>query len=248
LLLHGLGHSSTAWLRTMRAFSRSHRVLAPDLPGHGRSGSPEASYDPGFFARIALRFVERLDLGQVDAIGSSLGALALALGALERPATFRKIALANPVGFTDAPRPPLDDALLAAIGLWLSFPRTRALVRAGYAAGFYGQNAVDDESVNEIVTRARSENSMRAARCTLRELFHFSKHLNALHARLSKVQSPVLVVWGKNDPVLPVKDVEIARRVLPTPRIEVLDRCGHLPHIERPAAFSAVVLEFLDAG
>ena len=59
---------------------------------------------------------------------------------------------------------------------------------------------------------------------------------------------PAMIVWGRNDPVLPVKDVEIARRVLPGSRIEVLDRCGHCPHVERSEAFCALVLDFLNAA
>jgi pimeloyl-ACP methyl ester carboxylesterase len=55
-------------------------------------------------------------------------------------------------------------------------------------------------------------------------------------------------MWGKNDQVLPSKGAEIARRVLPAPRIEVLERCGHFPHIERSEAFCALVLGFLNAA
>lgn len=248
LLAHGLGHSSTAWRRTISAFASSHRALAPDFPGHGRSASPNEPYDPPYFGRFVLEFIAQRKLGRVDAVGSSLGGLALLLAALEKPEAFRKLVLADPVGFTKPPVPPLGDAVLAIFGLWLSFPRTRALIRAGYAASFYDSSSVDEASVTEIVERRVSEPRLRAARCTLRELFHFSKHLEALHARLAHLKPPVLVIWGKNDPVLPVKDAEVARRVLPAARIELLDQCGHLPHIERPVAFNALALEFLNAA
>ena len=248
LLLHGVGHSSTAWIRSLATLSRHYRVIAPDLPGHGRGSVPEAQYDPAFFCGFVLSFCDALGLRHIDAVGNSLGGLVSMLAALERPKMFRRLVLASPLGFTKPPVPPLDDAMLHIIGLWLSFPRTRALVRAGYAVGFFDQNLLDEESVDEIAARARSQPRMDAARRTLREIFHFSKHLDTFHRRLPALLQPTLVVWGQNDPVLPVKDAEIARQVLDGSRIEVLERCGHSPHIERSEAFCALVLEFLSAS
>jgi pimeloyl-ACP methyl ester carboxylesterase len=248
VLLHGVGHSSTGWLRSIPALARRHRVIAVDLPGHGRSASPPAIYDPPYFARFVQEFIAKLRLGTVDAAGNSLGGLTALLAALEQPGMFRRVVLADPLGFTKPPVPPLDDAVLHIIGLWLSFPRTRALIRAGYAANFFDAKQLDEASVDEITSHLTDAERMSAARHTLREIFHYSKHLESLHERLARLASPSFVIWGKNDPVLPVKDVEVARRVLPAPRIEVLDRCGHCPHIERSEAFCALVLDFLDAA
>jgi len=248
VLLHGVGHSSTGWLRSIPVLARRHRVIAPDLPGHGRSASPPARYDPPYFARFTLEFIAKLGLGSVDAVGNSLGGLTALLAALEQPGAFRRLVLADPLGFTKPPVPPLDDAVLHIIGLWLSFPRTRALIRAGYSANFFDAKTLDEASVDEITSHLTDASRMSAARHTLREIFHYSKHLEPLHERLAQLASPSFVIWGKNDPVLPVKDVDVARRVLPAPRIEVLDRCGHCPHIERSEAFCALVLDFLDAA
>jgi pimeloyl-ACP methyl ester carboxylesterase len=247
LLLHGVGHSSTAWLRSLPILGIRHRAIAPDFPGVGQSDVPDARFDPAFFARFALDFLGALGLERVDVAGNSLGGLTAMLAALDRPAVFRRLIAVDPLGFTIPPVPPLDDAVLTIIGLWLSFPRTRALVRAGYASGFFDPRLIDEASVDEIADRAQNQPRMDAARKTLREIFHFSKHLDAFHRRLMALPQPAMIVWGANDPVLPVKDVEIARRVLPRSRIEVLDRCGHCPHIERSEAFCALVLDFLNA-
>lgn len=248
LLIHGIGHSSTAWMRSLPALANRHRVIAVDLPGHGPGHVNGDPYDFAFFTRSVLAFCEALDLDRVDVVGSSLGGLLAMLAALERPSLFRKLVLVSPLGFTKPPVPPLDDAVLHLIGLWLSFPRTRALVRAGYAAGFFDASQVDEASVDELASRAQSQPRLDAARRTLREIFHYSKRLEKLHERLPELHHPTLVIWGKNDPVLPAKDVEIARRVLPSPRIEVFERCGHSPHIEQSEAFCALVLEFLTAA
>src|ERR1700680_1873819 len=246
LLIHGLGHSSTAWLRSIPRLEERYHVFAPDLPGYGQSAAPDVRYDPTFFGRFVIGFVSALGLDRVDAAGNSVGGLALLLAALERPHAIRRLVLADPLGFTKPPVPPLNEAVLTIIGLWLSFPRTSALIRAGYATSFFDPRQVDDASVDEIVSRLGSKPRLKAARRTVSEIFHYSRRLGPLHERLAHLAPPVLVVWGKNDPVLPSKDAEIARRVLPAPRIEVLARCGHFPHIEQSEAFCALALEFLN--
>lgn len=248
LLLHGFGHSSTAWLRTIPMFCMHHRTLAPDFPGYGLSSIVVAPYDPPYFAKFLIDFIEGLELSSVDVVGNSLGGLISLLAALDRPDLFRKIVLVDPTGFTSGPIPPLDDALLALMVFWLSLPRSRALIRAGYATGFFDAGHVDEESVTEIVARSARSEALHVSSRTLHEMFHFSRHLARFHARLATLKPPTLVVWGKSDPVLPVKDAQTARRVLPAPRIEVLERCGHLPHIELPTPFSSLVLNFLDAA
>jgi pimeloyl-ACP methyl ester carboxylesterase len=248
LLVQGLGHSSTAWLRTIPTFARTHRVLAPDMPGFGRSDAPDVAYDPPYFARFILDFVTALELGPVDAVGNSLGGVAIALAALDQPSVFRSVVLVDPIGFTVPPTPPLDKVMLAFTALWMSLPRTRPLIRAGYAAGFFDPTTLDEATVDEIEVRATSERARHVARKSLRAIFHFSKHLEQFHARLSGLKPRTLVVWGKNDLVLPSKDIEVVRRVFPQARIDVLDRCGHFPHIEQPEALSRLVLDFLNAA
>jgi pimeloyl-ACP methyl ester carboxylesterase len=249
LLLHGFGHSSTSWLRTLPLLSGQHQVFAPDLPDFNRLTGPSALSNPRYFATALIGFIEQLGLGRVHLAGSSLGGLVALIAAVERPDLIGKVVLANPAGFTKPPKPPLDEAVLAIISFWLTLPRPRQLVRAAYEAGFFDRSRADDETVEELVARVQlPEPSITHRSRILHDLFRFCRELDHFHSRLSALASPTLVVWGKNDPLLPVKDVEVVRRVLPSPRIEVLDRCGHLPHIEHPEAFSSLVLDFLETA
>jgi pimeloyl-ACP methyl ester carboxylesterase len=249
VLVHGFGHSSTAWLRTFGVFAGHHRTIAPDLPDFNRNSGPAGASSPSYFAKVLTQFVERLKLREVHLVGSSLGGLVALIAALERPDLFGKLILANPAGFTRPPIPPLDEAVLAFLTFWLSLPRTKALVRAAYETAFYDRTRADDATVHELMERAQLPDPATQHRSRiLHDLFRFSRQLDAFHARLSALAAPTLVVWGKNDPLLPSKDVEIARRVLPGPRIELLERCGHLPQIEHPEVFSSLVLDFLNAA
>ncbi len=248
VLLHGLGHSSTAWLRTLPLFAAKHHAFAPDFPGHGRSPVARRKPDPAFYASIVEGFVTALAAGPVDAIGNSFGGLALLLAALDRPVLFRRLVLTDPAGFTLAPRPPLDDAVLALVGLWLSLPPTRALVRTGYAAAFYDSKQIDEASVEGAMQRRSNPELVRAGRETLHEVVRFSRDLGEFHRRLTNLPHPILLVWGKKDPILPARDAEVAQRVLPHVRTVLVERCGHLPHVERPAEFAHLVMEFLGSA
>lgn len=249
LLVHGLGHSAVSWHRNLDALSSKFRVLALDLPGYGLSACPpDAAYDPPFFASIVTSFLRQIGVDNVNAVGCSAGGLAVLLAALENPDLFRRIVLVDSVGFTPAPGNLWGDALLNTIGLWLSLPRARPLIKFWYGVGFYDAAAIDEETVSEIYGRRVHSASMRASRRALTEFFKFSRNLQPLHDRLPQLKTPVLVIWGKNDRMFPVKDTQVAKRLMPATRIEWLDRCGHCPQLEQPAAFNSLVLDFLKAS
>jgi pimeloyl-ACP methyl ester carboxylesterase len=65
-------------------------------------------------------------------------------------------------------------------------------------------------------------------------------------AQAARYQGPVLVVWGRQDAVLPVTDAADAREVLPQAQVRLIDDCGHLPMIEKTDEFLAALLPFLD--
>jgi pimeloyl-ACP methyl ester carboxylesterase len=247
ILVHGFGHSSTSWLRAMPMLADHYRTIAPDLPDFNRTTGPEAYSSPKYFATVLTRFIERLKLDRVHLAGSSLGGLVSLLVALDTPELVDKIVLANPAGFTRPPRPPLDDAVIAFLTFWLSLPRPRPIVRAAYETAFFDRSRADEGTIEELIERENLPEQTKKSRArVLHELFRFSRHLDHFHERLGGLDTPTLLIWGRNDPLLPAKDVDVARRVLPRLRIELFERCGHLPQIEQPERFSSLVLDFLE--
>src|SRR5262249_39058692 len=73
VLLHGINDSHRTWGRVVPALAATRRVLVPDLPGHGLSGRPDASYDLYWYAQVIARWLEHLELSQVDLVGHSFG-------------------------------------------------------------------------------------------------------------------------------------------------------------------------------
>src|SRR5262245_27847740 len=98
LLLHGLSATHHNWEHTIPAFADRWRVIAPDLPGHGQSGKPDAPYTIDFFAGVIRSLGRALGLGEAVVIGNSLGGqIAVELG-LTYPAWTRALVLAAPAG------------------------------------------------------------------------------------------------------------------------------------------------------
>jgi 4,5:9,10-diseco-3-hydroxy-5,9,17-trioxoandrosta-1(10),2-diene-4-oate hydrolase len=246
LLLHGLGQSSTAWLRSIDRLAQRVRTIALDFPGFGGSDAPvDATYDPSFFARTLDAFASERFPHPVDAIGHSAGGLTLLLDALAHPDRYGKLVLVDPAGFTPAPDNVLGSAATSLFRLLVAMPRNRALTRALYSTAFFDARALDEETVDELVRRGENAGAKNASKRAFTGFFDFCRRLEPFHRALADLRPPALVIWGSDDRLFRSSDATVAERVLRHVRIERFDRCGHCPHIENPERFADVVLEFL---
>src|SRR5439155_1404790 len=98
ILLHGLTATHFSWEHTIPAFADRWRVIAPDLPGHGRSEKPDAPYTIDFYAGVIRSLARALDVDEALVVGNSLGGqIAVELG-LGYPRFTRALVLAAPAG------------------------------------------------------------------------------------------------------------------------------------------------------
>lgn len=240
LLVHGLTASHAVWEPTLAAFADRWRVIALDLPGHGESDKPDAPYTVDFFAGMVRSLARELGVRDAAVAGSSLGGqVALELAAWY-PTFTRALILAAPaVGYSAAMRP-VGQALQM-----LSGPR---VLRASLTQ-FFQQNFRDRTRIGHVTRRRILEERLAApdfhafARAVARSL---GGVLTADAQPLERVTQPVLVVWGREDRLVPLKRSERLLRRLPHARLHVLDQCGHLPMLEQPAAFNRAVEGFLN--
>ncbi len=239
LLMHGLTASHAVWEPTIPAFAAEWRVIAPDLPGHGESDKPDAPYTIDFFAGMVRSLARELDVREAVVAGSSLGGqVALELAAWY-PTFTRALVLAAPaVGYSVAMRR-VGQALQVLTG-----PR---VLRASLAQ-FFQQNFHDRTRIGHATRRRILEERLAApdfpafARAVARSL---GGVLTADSQPLERVTQPVLVLWGREDRLVPLKRSERLLRRIPHARLHVLERCGHLPMLEQPAAFNRAVAGFL---
>lgn len=240
ILLHGLSATHANWEHTIPAFAGRWRVVAPDLPGHGSSGKPDAPYTIDFYAGVIRSLGRQLGLSDAVVVGNSLGGQIAIELALSYPAWTRALVLAAPAGaFGPLSLRALGWALGAATRpgvLRLTLPRT--LERCFY-----------DRAQPGLDMRRR----LLAERLSAPDYPHFARAVSrslagALHGSgqaLHRLTQPTLVVWGRDDRVLPFWGSRWLMRAVPHARFAALDRCGHLPMLEQPAEFNRLTADFL---
>lgn len=253
LLLHGYEQSATSWRWVIPALARTHRVLALSLPGHGDTDPAVGGYAPGRdLAPFVAGFLEALAVGSFDVVGNSVGgAVALRL-ALAEPRRVRTLTLVSSAGLGRDVNPLLVLAGLPVMGelaiLISRVPGGDLLRTTMSAAMLFAQPwRVPGEFVAEQHALGRRAGQLEAATATARALFDVSGQREVLLDHLHTLTMPTLVVWGGCDYVLPAYQAQAAVDRLPRGRLSLFPGCGHLPHVERPERFAAVLGEFLTA-
>jgi pimeloyl-ACP methyl ester carboxylesterase len=247
VLVHGLGGIIENWCALAPALAERHRVLVPDLPGHGRSALlPEArNLDP--LSGAALGLAEAEDFRGAVWIGHSLGGVVALRAAVLRPDAVRGIVLAAAAGIGSASR--AAHVALAVLGatrpgrLIAPFRHAWAHSRIGRRIAFGWWGAADSDALEPDIAEAfllgpsLHTDTRQAARALLG---------SDPRAELDRVSCPCLCLWGASDNwVGPGDGMEYARRLRAPFR--TIAGCGHLLIGERPDACLAAIEEFVDS-
>ncbi|HKG35655.1 MAG TPA: alpha/beta fold hydrolase [Solirubrobacterales bacterium] len=246
LLVHGLGGAWQNWLENIPALARSHRVIAMDLPGFGDSPVPEWTLNIRNYGSVILDLCEALDTGTVAIVGNSMGGFVAAEVSTRNEPLVSKIALVSAAGVSHARmyRAPTATAgrMGAAMAPLLFRHHERALRRPRLRANMirhlvYNPWLLRNEVVWEFVHTGLNAPGFADA---LRGLAGYD-----IIDKLGDVDDPTLIVWGRNDFIVPVADALAFAEMLKNSRLQIFDRTGHLPMVERPVRFNRVLEEFL---
>jgi len=234
-LLHGLGGSAANWGAVAGPLAQSHRVLVPDLPGHGGSPRPPVGADVGWFADAVAEALREAGCGRALVAGHSFGGLVTLRLALRHPELVGGLGLVAPAGIRSA-----TTFARASIAVTTFVRPARWVARAeGLSSRVWFRRAVfrpwfvaDAVSFAEDAARSfldgplEHEDTAVAGRAMCAD---------DPRADLEGVSCPALVLWGSRDAQLPLDDAfEFARR-LGAP-LRVIADCGHLAIGERPDA------------
>jgi pimeloyl-ACP methyl ester carboxylesterase len=245
VLVHGLGGTSENWRAVAPALSTRHRVLVPDLPGHGRSGLLEEARDVDAFAEAMLAVAEAERIEHAVWIGHSLGGLVALRAAVLRPGAVQGLVLAAAAGIGSTSR----SARLALTALGALKPgRLIAPYRGAWARSRLGRRAAfgwwgvaDPDGLAPelaeafLVGPAHHTDTRQAGRALL---------VSDPRDELDRVTCPCFCLWGATDNWVRLEDgMEYARR-LRAP-LRTIAGCGHLLIGERPDACLAAIEEFL---
>jgi pimeloyl-ACP methyl ester carboxylesterase len=233
LYLHGSGDLG-AWLPVQGELARAHTVLRPDHPGFGRSdedGRIDSVHDLAFFY---LDLLDGLGLDRVAVVGSSLGGWIAADLATIEPARVTLLVLIGAAGLRVEESEQPDEFVLEPTA---AIERTFATEERRRTAGEDFARLEEDPAEMERYLR----NRIATAHLAWNPYFHDPKLVHRLH----RVSAPTLVVWGRDDGLVPVAHGHRWAELVPGSRLEVVEGSGHLPHVEQPERFLEVVGPFL---
>ena len=251
VFLHGFAGNQSSWREWIGDFARDHRVFTLDLKGFGEAPKPrDGRYAPSDHAVEVARFLAARDLTDVTLVGHSLGggvALLVALAELEAPTPrlSRLAVLAGPA-FPQKIPPFISMArvpLLGPVALHLIPPRR--IIAAALRSIVYDPSRVTEQQITNYAEPLGGPGGRYGLLHTARQLV--PEDLDLVVDRYPLLGLPTLLLWGRQDRVVPLGVAQRLRDLLPDARLVVLDPCGHLLPEEESAKGVSALRSFLEA-
>jgi len=251
LLVHGMAGSSETWRRVTPALAQRFTVLAPDLLGQGESDKSGGDYSLGAQANMLRDLMDSLGYERATVVGQSLGGGVAMQFAYQFPERCERLVLVDSGGLGREVTFYLR--MLTVPGFESIFPLfcTPRLRDAGnLIATWLGRAGVRSTPASQEIWRSYTSlanaESRRAFFRSLRDVIDLSgQAVSALRRLYRAAQLPTLIVWGAQDPFIPVSHAVAAHEAIPGSRLEIFDGVGHYPHCEAPERFVAVLNDFI---
>jgi len=249
LLLHGLACDSTTWLPVIPELAKHFTVIAPDMLGHGESDKPDADYSLGGYANGMRDLMTILGIDKVTVVGHSFGGGVAMQFAYQFPERTERVILVSTGGLGKDVTPLIRLLTVPGSGLALraaTFRPWRPLVSGAMSAlSRLPLRATRDldEVARIYVSLADPATRTAVQRVTSHVLDWRGQFVTMTDRSYLARMMPVLVVWGRDDMVIPARHAELA----PTPiqDVHVLEDSGHFPHKDHPEEFARLVIEFV---
>jgi pimeloyl-ACP methyl ester carboxylesterase len=246
VFVHGLSGCWQNWLEQLPVFARDYRVIALDLPGFGDSPEPEWEISIPAYGELLRRFCDSLDVRDAALVGNSMGGFVAAEAVIEQPDRFEKLALLSAAGVSSARlrRGPTEvfARMLAAAAPYAMNLQQRQFRRPRARAAAFANIVRHPLRLRSELLWEFFQGGMRAEA--------FVEALGSLAGydildRLEDVEVPTLIVWGRDDRVVPPRDAAEYGARLRNSETVIFDDCGHLPMAERPTRFNRLLEGFV---
>lgn len=247
LFVHGLAGCWRNWLENLPHFGRTHRAIALDLPGFGDSPMPSWPIEMPSYGRLIHDFCEKLGIERVAAlVGNSMGGFVSTEAAIEMPSRFERLILVSAAGvsFAETQGRHIEASLrmfetvvpflATRRQFWLTRPWAR---KVAFGNVFRYPNRVPRELLAEQIQPSVGAPGFPQA---IRAISGYdTRH------RLPEIEIPTMIVWGLSDRIVPVEGALGYHRLIEGSRLEIFERTGHVPQMERPLRFNALLDDFL---
>lgn len=249
IALHGFGEHGFAWRHLTPPLARTHEVHVLDLLGHGRAAKPHnAAYGAAAHARRVAAYAKAKGLERPVLMGHSMGggiALIMALDWIRQghPAPSALVLVDSMYygqrvpSFIQALRVPgLAEFITGVVP-------ARVSARTILGRVFYDHAKITDEMVRAYAAPLETAEGRHAIIRTARQIV--DENGAAYAARIREIESPTLLLWGREDSIAPLSLGQKLARDLPAARLVVVADCGHAPNEECPNEAVAAVSRFL---
>lgn len=253
LLIHGLMTSSYSWRYLLEPLASRYRVLMPDLPGAGRSDKPAAAYSPAALAAFLGELTAALGVRGCRAVGNSLGGYLCMRQVLRDPGLFSRL--------VNIHSPAFPIARLHALAVALAMPGAQALLQhlirrsperwVHRNVHYYDETLKSLEEAREyaapLATREGRSAFFRYLADTMAPagFAAFIKELKERRQRQEPFPLPLLLLYSRQDPLVPPATGEKLHALIPEARLEWLPDTSHFAHVDSPQRVAALLIDHL---
>ncbi|MBK5101223.1 MAG: alpha/beta hydrolase [Desulfobacteraceae bacterium] len=241
VFIHGFGADKDRWGTFLTGFGRSYRLIVPDLPGFGENSKiASASYDIPSQVKRLSRFVERIGLDSFHLVGISMGGYISSYYASEYPDKVKSLLLMDAAGVRSR-LPSYVMQYYEKEGKILLLYKTREEFEKFLSVVFYRPPWLPGRLKAYFMKKGALQYEFKKK--ILKDMT--SEGMDLLEDRLPRIKARTLIVWGANDRITDVSSVDKFESGLGDSQTVIIENCGHVPYLEKPAETKRAYREFL---
>jgi pimeloyl-ACP methyl ester carboxylesterase len=237
ILLHGLGGSSKVWQLNIGPLAEKFHVFAPDQIGFGQSAKPLVNYRIRTYVDFLDQFCKQLKIDRATLVGNSMGGWIAAAFTIAFPDRVERLVLEDAAGFP--PPKDFDFRILYSLN-----PTTRDGMKVLVAKVFYNKAFQSETAIDQALAVRLAAGDGYTINSIVESLIRGEDFLDDA---VKSIKKPTLIVWGREDGLIPLSDGERFNKEIAGSKLVVIDQCGHVPNVEKALEFNAAVMKFLTA-
>ena len=238
ILLHGLGGSSNVWQLNIAATAEKFHVFAPDQIGFGKSDKPLVNYRIRTYVDFLDQFCKQLKIEHASLVGGSMGGWIAAAFTVAFPDRVDKLVLVDAAGYS----PPKNFDLRSLYGL---NPSTRDGMKVLASKIFVNKAFLTDLAIDQAISARLAAGDGYTINSIIESIIRGEDFLDDT---VKTIKRPTLIVWGREDGLVPLADGERFNKEIAGSKLLVIDQCGHVPNLEKALEFNAALLKFLSVN
>jgi pimeloyl-ACP methyl ester carboxylesterase len=250
LFIHGFGFNKFTWRYVCPALQDRFTYYAIDLPGSGGSPAPDdGKYSLEYLSDVVSDFIIANNLRNLTVAGWSLGSgialLSLLRHGEELNQRIKALCIIDGIAY-----PQKFPFFVGLLRIPIFAPALLDVLPAEWCATavlrncYFDRSLITNEQIHEYGGHFRKHESRQCLIQIARSIHpeHASQYIDRLHT----IETPALLIWGREDRAVPLEIGQRLARELKHSSLKIIEECGHMPHEERPAEVVAAIRQFED--